>query len=51
MVFDFICKGLLDMSEARTENNKMKKKILPTVEFEAGIFRLRSNLAKRCAIS
>ena len=43
---NFICMGLLDLWGARTDNNKMKK-IMPTVGFESGTFRLRSERAKR----
>ena len=47
---EFICMGLLD--PVRSANRELQnEKFLPTVGFEPGTFRLRSDLAKSCAIT
>ena len=39
---DFICKGYLELSETRVERELQNEKFLPTIGFEPGTFRLRS---------
>ena len=42
VMVDFICKGYLRLSGSRVERELQNAKLLPTVGFELGAFRLRS---------
>ena len=50
VMVDFICMGLLEMWAAQTEYILHNEKVLHTLGFKHGTFRLRIP-AKRCAIS
>ena len=45
VMVDFICNGLLQLQGTRVKRELQNEKILPTVEFEPGIFRFRSDHA------
>ena len=42
VMVDFICKGYLELSGTRVERELQNEKVLPTVGFEPGTLRLRS---------
>ena len=42
VMVDFICKGYLELSRTRVERELQNEKFFPTVGFEPGAFRLRS---------
>ena len=45
---DFIYLGLLELRETRCKRELQNEKLLPTVQFEPTIFRLRSGQAINC---